>query len=101
MNALALRSPGLTALRCVSSSLHARFCIERRLQAWTARSLKSLDSNHFNDDEKSSRQRRLINYSKEYENQNTGRLLAALRQRHLAGLQRPLLEQCLGEETKG
>lgn len=33
MNALALRSPGLAALRCVSSNLQARFCIERRLEA--------------------------------------------------------------------
>ena len=32
MNALALRSPGLTALRCVSNSSRERFCIARTLR---------------------------------------------------------------------
>ena len=32
MNALTLRSPGLTALRCVSNSSRERFCIARTLR---------------------------------------------------------------------
>ena len=54
---------------------------------------------NFND-EKSSRQRKLNQLSIQKTKIDTGRLLAALRQR-LAGLHRPLLEQCLGEEAKG